>query len=47
MSHQALARGFERLYQVDRALKSSRVDGELLLSRLVEQLSLGARGERA
>jgi len=44
MSHQALARGFERLYQVDRALKSSRVDGELLLSRLVEQLSLGARG---
>jgi DNA polymerase-3 subunit delta len=47
MSHQALARGFERLYEVDRALKSSRVDGEILLSRLVEQLSLGARGERA
>lgn len=45
MSRQALSRGFERLYQVDKALKSSRVDGEILLSRLVEQLSLDARGE--
>jgi len=44
MSNRTLARGFERLYQADRALKSSRVDGELLLSRLVEQLSTDARG---
>jgi DNA polymerase-3 subunit delta len=44
MSQRTLARGFERLYQADRALKSSRVDGELLLSRLVEQLTADARG---
>lgn len=44
MSNQALARGFERLYKADRALKSSRIDGELLLSRLVEGLSDDARG---
>ena len=47
MSIRTLARGFERLYQADRALKSSRVDGELLLSRLVEQLTSDARGTRA
>ena len=33
------------LSQADRALKSSRVDGELLLSRLVEQLSTDAGGQ--
>jgi DNA polymerase-3 subunit delta len=44
MSHAALARGFERLFQADRALKSSRIDGELLLSRLVQQLAEDARG---
>jgi DNA polymerase-3 subunit delta len=47
MSHQALARGFERLFRADRALKSSRVDGELLLSRLVQQLAEDARGSSA
>lgn len=44
MSNQALARGFERLYKADRTLKSSRIDGELLLSRLVEALADDARG---
>ena len=44
MSARALARGFERIYQTDKALKSSRVDGEILLSRLVEQLTRDARG---
>ncbi len=44
MSTGALARGFERLYGADRALKSSRIDGELLLSRLVQQLTEDARG---
>jgi len=44
MSRQALARGFERLYQADKALKSSRIDGEILLSRLVEQLAVDAQG---
>ena len=44
MTRQALSRGFERLYQADKALKSSRVDGEILLSRLVEQIALDARG---
>ena len=44
MSNRALASGFERLYRADRMLKSSRIDGELLLSRLVQQLSEDARG---
>ncbi|MES1205200.1 MAG: DNA polymerase III subunit delta [Pseudomonadota bacterium] len=44
MSNGALARGFERLYRADKALKSSRVDGELLLSRLVQQLAEDAKG---
>jgi DNA polymerase-3 subunit delta len=47
MSEPALARGFERLYRADRALKSSRIDGELLLSRLVQQLTEDARGGAA
>jgi len=45
MSSETLARGLERLFQADRALKSSRVDGELLLSRLVQQIAEGAKGE--
>lgn len=44
MSNRALAHGFERLYRADRLLKSSRIDGELLLSRLVQQLAEDARG---
>jgi DNA polymerase-3 subunit delta len=44
MSNRVLARGFERLYRTDRALKSSRVDGELLLSRLVQNMADDARG---
>jgi DNA polymerase-3 subunit delta len=45
MSRATLARAFERLYQSDLALKSSRVDEELLISRLVQQLAedAGAR----
>ncbi len=45
MSRATLARAFERLYQSDLALKSSRVDGELLISRLVQALAedAGAR----
>jgi DNA polymerase-3 subunit delta len=45
MSHGALARAFERLYQSDVALKSSKVDDELIVSRLVQSLAedAGAR----
>jgi DNA polymerase III subunit delta len=47
MSAPVLARAFERLYQADQALKSSRVDPELIVSRLVqamaEDASAGAR----
>jgi DNA polymerase-3 subunit delta len=45
MSRATLARAFERLYQSDLALKSSRVDEELLISRLVQALAedAGAR----
>jgi DNA polymerase III subunit delta len=39
MSPRALARAFERLYQADQALKSSRVDPELIVSRLVQSLA--------
>ena len=39
MSRATLARAFERLYQSDLALKSSRVDEELLISRLVQSLA--------
>ncbi|HVU51149.1 MAG TPA: DNA polymerase III subunit delta [Polyangia bacterium] len=39
MSRATLARAFERLYQSDLALKSSRVDEELLISRLVQALT--------
>jgi DNA polymerase-3 subunit delta len=49
MSRATLARAFERLYQSDLALKSSRVDEELLISRLVQALAedAGARGAPA
>ena len=45
MSRATLARAFERLYQSDLALKSSRVDAELRISRLVQALAedAGAR----
>jgi DNA polymerase III subunit delta len=46
MTEPTLARGLERLFQADRALKSSRIDGEILLSRLVQQIAIGARGAR-
>jgi DNA polymerase-3 subunit delta len=39
MSRATLARAFERLYQADQALKSSRVDPELLVSRLVQAMA--------
>jgi len=39
MSRATLARAFERLYRSDVALKSSRVDEELLISRLVQSLA--------
>jgi DNA polymerase-3 subunit delta len=42
MSEEALSRGLERLFQADRALKSSRIDGEILLSRLVQQIAQSA-----
>jgi hypothetical protein len=45
MTRGALMRAFERLYESDKALKSSKVDGELIVSRLVQALteSAGAR----
>ena len=46
MSLAALARAFERLFQSDQALKSSRVDGDLIVSRLVQALAEDA-GARA
>ena len=39
LSLAALRRSFERLYQADRAFKSSRVDPEVQLTRLVRQLA--------
>jgi DNA polymerase-3 subunit delta len=42
MSAAALGRAFERLYRTDLALKSSRVDADLLVSRLVQALAEGA-----
>jgi len=38
LSVRALARAFERFYRNDRAMKSTRVDADLLLSRAVERL---------
>jgi DNA polymerase III subunit delta len=45
MSEDTLSRGLDRLFEADRALKSSRIDGEILLSRLVQQIAQGAKGE--
>jgi DNA polymerase-3 subunit delta len=42
MSRAALAHAFERLYQSDQALKSSRVEGDLIVSRLVQSLAEAA-----
>jgi DNA polymerase-3 subunit delta len=47
MSRATLARAFERLYQSDVALKSSRVDEELLISRLVQSLAEDAGAKPA
>jgi DNA polymerase-3 subunit delta len=44
LSVRALARAFERFYRNDRAMKSSRVDADLLLSRAVERLCDDIRG---
>jgi DNA polymerase-3 subunit delta len=48
MSRATLARAFERLYQSDQALKSSKVDDDLIVSRLVQSLAedAGARPAR-
>ncbi|HET6282540.1 MAG TPA: DNA polymerase III subunit delta [Polyangia bacterium] len=47
MSQAALARSFERLYRADKTLKSSRVDPDLILSKLVQELAEDADGRRA
>jgi DNA polymerase-3 subunit delta len=47
MSEAALERSFRRLYQSDKALKSSRVDPELAITRLIRQLAEDARGAPA
>ncbi len=39
MSETALHRSFQRLYQADKSLKSSRIEPELQISRLVRQLA--------
>jgi DNA polymerase-3 subunit delta len=46
MSQAALARSFERLYRADKTLKSSRVDPDLILSKLVQELAEDAAGRR-
>jgi DNA polymerase-3 subunit delta len=46
MSTAALERSYERLYQADRTLKSSRVDPDLILSKLVQQLTEDASSRR-
>jgi DNA polymerase III subunit delta len=47
MSRAALARAFERLYQSDQALKSSKVEGDLIVSRLVQSLAEDAGAKPA
>jgi DNA polymerase-3 subunit delta len=47
MSEAALERSFRRLYQSDRSLKSSRIDPELYITRLIRQLAEDARGTAA
>jgi DNA polymerase-3 subunit delta len=39
MSHATLERSFGRLYRADRVLKSSRIDPDLVMSKLVQQLA--------
>lgn len=46
MSTAALERSFERLYRADKTLKSSRVDPDLILSKLVQELALDAAGRK-
>lgn len=46
MAPGALRRGFERLYHADVQLKSSRIDDELLVTRVVRRLVEDARGTR-
>ncbi|SRR5258708_7215499 len=46
MSTAALARSYERLYQADKTLKSSRIDPDLILSKLVQQLAEDASAKR-
>jgi DNA polymerase-3 subunit delta len=46
MSAAALERGFARLYRADRTLKSSRVDPDLVLSKLVQSLAEDAGARR-
>jgi DNA polymerase III subunit delta len=46
ISRAALVRAFERLFQADLALKTSRLDPEIALSRLVQALAEDAAGRR-
>jgi DNA polymerase-3 subunit delta len=46
MSQAALERSFDRLYRADRTLKSSRVDPDLVLSKLVQSLAEDAGSRR-
>jgi DNA polymerase-3 subunit delta len=46
MSHAALERSFTRLYRADRTLKSSRVDPDLVLSKLVQSMAEDAAARR-
>jgi DNA polymerase III delta subunit len=45
MSTAALRRSFLHLYQADRTLKSSRIDPDLHLTRLVRRLAEEASGQ--
>ena len=46
MPGRTLERSFGRLYRADRVLKSSRVDGDLILSKLVQSLAEDAGARR-
>ena len=46
ISHATLERSFGRLYRADRVLKSSRIDPDLILSKLVQQLAEDASARR-
>ena len=46
MSHATLERSFGRLYRADRVLKSSRIDPDLILSKLVQPLAEDASARR-